>query len=128
MSVESTTRTGTLEYEIMVSGHKLIVDVAENLGGGNKGPNPHDYLTAALAGCTAVTMQMYANRKGIPLNSADVKVRIVKEGTENQIERDIKLFGDLTKEQSQRLFEIAEKCPIHNFIERGAKIQSRLVD
>ena len=88
---------------------------------------PQDYLLAALAGCTTITMQMYANRKGIPLKSADVKIQITKEGAENQILREIKLIGDLTEEQTQKIFEIAEKCPIHNFLERGAKIESRLI-
>jgi putative redox protein len=105
----------------------LATDVPEKLGGGNKAPDPHDYLVAALAGCTTITMQMYANRKGIPLESADVKVQIVQEGAENRISREIKLIGDLTDEQRQKLFAIAEKCPIHNFLERGAKIESRLL-
>lgn len=127
MAVESTLKTGNLDFEIVVSGHRLTVDVSEKLGGGNKAPDPHDYLLAALAGCTTITMQMYANRKNIPLVSADVKITIVKEGAENHILREIKLIGDLTEEQSQRLFEISEKCPIHNFLERGAKIESRLI-
>ncbi|MGE3684047.1 MAG: OsmC family protein [Bdellovibrionales bacterium] len=128
MAVESTIRTGNLDFEVVVSGHVLTVDVTEKLGGSDKGPDPHDYLVTALAGCTTITMQMYANRKGIPLESADVKIHITKEGSENRISREIKLIGALTEEQKQTLFAIAEKCPIHNFLERGAKIESRLIE
>lgn len=127
MSVESSNRIEKFTYEIHVSGHKLVTDVPIKFGGLNKGPDPHDYLQVALAGCTIITMQMYADRKGIPLKSADVKISIVKEGLENQILREIKLIGDLTEDQSQRLLEIADKCPIHNFLKRGSKIESRLV-
>ena len=127
MSVESTKRIGNLDFEITVSGHQLIADVPAKLGGLNAGPSPHDYLQAALATCTAITMQRYANRKGIPLTSSDITVRIVREGPTNQLLREIKLFGELTEEQRNSLFAIAEKCPIQRFLERGAKIESHLL-
>lgn len=126
MSVEFTKRIEQFAYEIGVSGHSLMADVSVKLGGMNKGPDPHDYLQTALAACTVITLQMYANRKEIPLESADVKVKIVLEGKENQIHREIKLIGSLNDEQKQRLLEIAEKCPIHLFLSRGAKIDSSL--
>lgn len=126
MSVESTKRIEHFAYEIIVNGHNLITDVSIKLGGTNKGPDPHDYLQAALAACTALTLQMYADRKAIPLEMADVKVKIVLEGKENRIRREIKLIGPLSDEQRQRLLEIAEKCPIHLFLSRGAKIETNL--
>jgi putative redox protein len=93
-------------------------------GGSKRGPDPHDYLQTALAACTALTMQMYAERKGIPLESADVKIKIVEEGTENRMLREIRLVGTLNDEQRQRLLAIAEKCPIHRFLSRGAQIET----
>jgi putative redox protein len=126
MPVESTKRIERLAFQVSVSGHELIADVPEKLGGTNKGPDPHDYLQAALAACTAITVQMYANRKAIPLESVDVKVRIVREGPENQIHREVKLIGPLDEDQKKRLLEIAEKCPIHHFLVRGAKIDTDL--
>jgi putative redox protein len=71
---------------------------------------------------------MYANRKGIPLDSVDVKISIAKEGKDgNEIRRDIRFHGNLSEEQKTSLFAIAEKCPVHRFLERGAKIESHLV-
>jgi putative redox protein len=67
---------------------------------------------------------MYAERKGIPLESADVKIKIVEEGTENRLLREIRLVGTLNEEQRQRLLAIAEKCPIHRFLSRGAQIET----
>ena len=128
MSVESTERIAGYHFTIRVSGHTIQADVPQKLGGGDNAPDPHDYMVSALAGCTVITMQMYANLKGIPLESADVRIRITEEGKDgNRIERDIQLKGELTEEQRQRLLQIAERCPIHNFLQRGATIQSQLV-
>ncbi len=124
MPVESSRRIENLAYEINVSGHTLIADVPSNLGGTNRGPDPHDYLQTALAACTALTMQMYAQRKGIPLESANVKIKIIEEGIDNRILREIQLDGPLSDDQKQRLLAIAEKCPIHRFLTRGAKIET----
>lgn len=127
MSIESSKRTGELSYEITSGDFKINSDVTEALGGNNSAPSPHDYLEAALAGCTAITLQMYAKRKNIPLESTDVKIKIVEEGALNRIQRDVHLVGDLTEEQRKLLFSIAEKCPVHKFITRGAQIESKLV-
>lgn len=122
MSVESTKRNGKLDFEINVNGFQLVSDVSEKNGGSALGPNPHDLLEAALAACTAITMQMYAHRKGYALKSSDVKIKITKEGAENEMSREIVLDGDLTPEQRTAILAIAEKCPIHLFLERGARI------
>jgi len=124
MPVESTHRIQNFAYEIDVSGYRLVSDVSVGSGGTNQGPDPHDYLQTALAACTVLTMQLYADKKGIPLESADVKVKITEEGTENRMHREIRLIGNLSDEQRQRLLEIAEKCPIHRFLSRGAKIET----
>jgi putative redox protein len=105
----------------------LIADVTVGSGGSNQGPDPHDYLHTALAACTALTMQLYADKKGIPLESADIKVKIVAEATDNRILREIRLIGKLSDEQRQRLLEIAERCPIHRFLTNGAKIETLAV-
>lgn len=129
MSIESSKHLEGLAYDIKLPEFLIRVDVKEKLGGANSAPDPHEYLEASLAGCTAITVQMYANRKGIPLESVDVKISIVKEGSDgNEIRRDIRFYGNLTEEQKASLFAIAEKCPIHRFLERGAKIESHMMD
>jgi putative redox protein len=126
MAVLSSQRIEDFAFEVETEHHKVFVDVTEDLGGKDSAPSPHDYLEIALAGCTAITLQMYAKRKNIPLESTDVSIHIVTEGPENEIRRDIRLKGNLTDEQRQSLLAIAEKCPIHRFLTRGAKIESHL--
>lgn len=127
MAVDSTKLIEGFAFEITSGDFKVRTDVTEKLGGKNSAPDPHDYLQVALAACTAITVQMYAKRKGIPLEYTDVKIEITAEGASNEIDRQLKFVGDLTEEQKQMLFNIAEKCPIHKFISAGAKINSRLV-
>lgn len=129
MSVETTSRKSGLAYSIRIKDFTLTADVPPDKGGRREGPDPHEYLEVALAGCTAITLQMYADRKGIPLQSVDVAIRIVAEGPgKNEIERDLRLIGDLTPEHKSRLFEIAEKCPLHKFLTAGATIRTKLVE
>ena len=126
MSVDYTKRNSDLAHEIKTGPFVVNVDVPESLGGHGTAPDPHQYLEVALAGCTALTVQMYANRKQWPLENCDVKIKIVSEGAENVISREICLIGsELTAEQKERLMDIANKCPIHRFLERGAKIESK---
>jgi putative redox protein len=127
VSVEKTKIVNGLALDVESKGFTLRVDVDEKLGGSNTGPNPHDFLEIALASCTAITMQMYAKRKNIPLVSSDIKVTITAEGAQNKMLREIKLIGDLTDEQRQSLMVIADKCPVHKFIQAGAQIESRLL-
>jgi putative redox protein len=128
MAVIGTKRVHNYTFEVNSAGHSIPVDVTTALGGDNSAPDPHDYMQIALAGCTAITLQMYAQRKEIPLESSDIKIQITQEGSENKILRQIKLLGPaLTEDQRLDLLRVANKCPIHLFLERGAQIESKLV-
>ncbi|QDK38132.1 OsmC family protein [Bdellovibrio sp. NC01] len=113
----------------IVAGHfEITAGVTQEKGGGDEGPSPHEILEAALAACTIITVQMYANRKGWKLESTDVKITIDSESkTESKISRELTFKGELDAEQKQRLFEIAEKCPIHNLLESHITITSTMV-
>lgn len=124
VSVESTQIIKGYALKVQVQEFAVQSDVSEKLGGTNTAPNPHDYLETALAACTAITVQMYANRKGIPLVSSDVKIKITAEGSENRISREIRFEGELTDEQRASLLVIADKCPIHKFLSKGAVIET----
>lgn len=126
MSVSSTKLIEGMAFEIQSSGFSVKTDVPEKLGGKNSNPDPHDYLEIALAGCTAITVQMYAKRKNIPLEYTNVAVKIISEGATNEILREIEFVGSLSDQEKQALFVIAEKCPIHKILSSGAKITSRM--
>lgn len=114
-----------MQTEISVNGHALVADEPEDLGGTDAGPDPYDYLVSALGACTAMTLRMYADRKGWPLDSVTVRLEHQKihakdcesceteNGKLDRIGLDIELEGDLEEGQRQKLLEIAEKCPVH---------------
>lgn len=121
-------RTGNLAAHFQIRDHSLISGVSAALGGLDEGADPHELLQAALAACTIITVQMYANRKQWPLESTDVKINIVSENKEGtMISRDLSFKGDLTQEQRDQLFLIANKCPIHKLLTGSVQIQSQLV-
>jgi len=123
---------------INADGHLLAGDEPASLGGKDSGPTPYDYLSAALASCTVMTLNMYARHKKIELTSAEVSVRHGKihardceecetrEGKIDQFDRIIRLEGDLSDEQRQRLLEIADRCPVHKTLHQEVAIKSSL--
>jgi putative redox protein len=120
-------RREALTIEIQARAHQLLADVAPALGGKDLAPSPHELLEAALGACTSITVQMYANRKSWKLTSCDTTVKFIQEDQNGiVIERVLDLQGELDEAQRARLFEIAEKCPIHQVIVRGAQVQTRL--
>jgi uncharacterized OsmC-like protein/pimeloyl-ACP methyl ester carboxylesterase len=119
-------RTGAgLATEISTRGFRLVADEPSSVGGGEAGPTPYDYLAAALASCTSMTLRMYADRKGWPLEEVTTEVRYDRvhaedcascEHTEGRIERftrTVTLHGELDPAARARLLEIAARCPVH---------------
>ncbi len=121
-----TARIGKDHYrtEIDVSGHALIGDEGPGLGGKNLGPAPYDFLLAGLGACTAITLRMYADRKGWPLDSVEVGLRLAnKDGL--RIDRVLTIAG-LDDEQMARLADIAERTPVTLTLKGGLPIDTRL--
>jgi putative redox protein len=103
-------------HDMEVRGFELIADEPEGSGGGDEGPRPTEYLAAALASCTAITIEMYADRKGWDVGDLEVVAEYTpRRGRETPEEIDVilKLPSGLTEEQTQRIHVIAGKCPVH---------------
>ena len=118
---------GNFAQECTIGPHKIISDALPSEGGQDRGPSPHEYLAASLGFCTTITLEMYAKRKGWPLENTEVEVMIQETPGKATFERKIHLVGPLDEEQKKRLFEIAERCPVHKTLSSQITIQSTLV-
>ncbi|HEX2604743.1 MAG TPA: OsmC family protein [Oxalicibacterium sp.] len=104
---------GKLQHIVEAGPHKLIADAPSQFGGEDAGFVPHDLLAAALGACTALTLNMYAQRKSFPLEKVDVRVEHAERDGAYVFHRHINYYGDLTGEQKESLTAIANKCPVH---------------
>lgn len=123
-----TANIGTDDYKVDVRAghHTFVSDEPEKIGGNDAGPAPFQLLLGALGSCTAITLRMYAKRKGWPLESAEVAMRHLKDGDTARIERVLTLSGDLTDEQRARLADIAERTPVTLAIKNGVAVETTL--
>jgi putative redox protein len=116
--------------EISSATHAFAADAPKEFGGGDSAPNPHELLLGSLGACTAITVQMYAKRKGWDLKGISVNVQeetVDEDGQkQSQITREIELTGDLTDEQVENLKAIADKCPIHKILNGPKKITTAI--
>jgi putative redox protein len=113
MEVKTYRGEGKLQQIIEIGQHRLLSDAAVEAGGEATGPEPHDLLAAALAACTALTVTMYARRKGFALEDLQVSVSHGQQGAAYVLSRRIRYVGSLSPEQQQRLTDVANKCPVH---------------
>jgi len=110
-------------HEVELEGHDLRVDEPADHGGTDTGPRPTQLLGASLAGCIAITVEMYADRKGWDLGPVEVDVEMSYEGpVPTSFEVGLKLPSDLDAEQRRRLLVIATKCPVHKVLAGEAHV------
>lgn len=130
---------GKFQNYVLAGDHASYADEPASVGGQDTGPSPYQYLAAALGACTSMTLRMYAEHKGLPLERVSVTLHHEKghaddcaacaEGQERKvdiIERTLTLEGDLSDEQRERLLEIADKCPVHRTLNAPVVIRTQL--
>jgi uncharacterized OsmC-like protein/alpha/beta superfamily hydrolase len=119
------TGAGKFQVQVSVNGTRFLADEPEDVGGLGSGPSPYELVSAGLGACTSMTLRLYAERKGWPLRRTRVAVRHDKvdgQTPPDVFARQIALEGPLDAEQTSRLFEIADKCPVHRTLEAGSHV------
>ncbi len=108
-----------LKQHVAVRQHRLTADEPTDDGGDDAGPSPQELLAASLASCTAVTMEMYAVRKGWDVGEVVVEVDYepAQRGSPTRFTMEVQLPKELPEEQRERLLQIAAKCPVHRTLE-----------
>jgi len=117
-------RAAGFAHEVdMEGGHSLVVDEPAERGGTDTGPRPTQLLAASLAGCTAITIEMYAERKGWEVGAIEVDVDVAYEnGIPSTFAVALQLPAELSEEQRQLLLRVAGKCPVHKVLAGEASV------
>ena len=119
-----TTTDERLHQKVQIGPHTLDADEATELGGHDAGPAPHEWILAGLGACTSMTLELYASRKGWPLEGVEVSVAGAHKDGAFVLTRHIEVRGALTDEQRARLLEIANKCPVHKSLSGPIRIET----
>ncbi len=129
---------GKFGQDVITDTHHVLADEPTRHGGRDTGPDPYEFLLAALGTCMSMTVRMYSSHKKLPLEKVSVKLshsRIhaqdcehceTKDGKIDRIDSELVLDGDLTAEQRQRMLEISNKCPVHRTLHSEIDVQTRL--
>ncbi len=132
------TREGKFTQLVVAGPHVLRADEPVDVGGLASGPSPYDLVLAGLGACTAMTIRMYADLKGLPLERVTVELRHDKihaqdcaecetrDGKVDRIERIVRLEGALDEAMRAKLLEIANKCPVHRTLHSEVTVPTRL--
>ncbi len=121
-------RTGTYRHMVDIRSHHTAVDEPLDSGGEDTAPSPQELLAASLASCTAITMEMYAARKGWDLGYVEVECEYTpaERGCPTKFELVMRLPEDATDEQVERLRVIAAKCPVHRTLDGEVMFNERV--
>ena len=122
------TRAGNLRQAIRIRDHQLTIDEPTDKGGEDQGPSPQEILAASLAACTAITMEMYAKRKGWDVGDVEVSCDYTpaERGCPTRFNLVMRFPDSMTDEQMERLRVIAAKCPIHRTLEGEVMFDERV--
>jgi len=121
-------RTGNFAHTIRIRDHELEADEPVDAGGDDSAPSPQELLAASLASCTAITVEMYAKRKGWDLGpiSVDVEYTPAERGCQTRFKLVLRLPDGLSDEQVERLRVIAAKCPVHRTLDGEVAFDERV--
>jgi putative redox protein len=121
-------RTGTLRQSIKIRDHQLTIDEPSEKGGDDNGPSPQELLAASLASCTAITMEMYAKRKGWDVGDVEVACDYTpaERGCPTRFNLVLRFPDTMDAEQVERLRVIAAKCPVHRTLEGEVMFDERV--
>jgi len=117
-----------LTHDVKAGSHTITVDEPERAGGEDMGPSPQELLAAALASCTAVTMEMYAQRKGWNVSGLVVDCRYTpaERGCPTRFDMVYTMPAHLEDDQVERLMIIAARCPVHRTLEGEVAFEERV--
>jgi putative redox protein len=117
-----------LKHHVEIGSHKVTSDEPEASGGSDAGPSPQDLLAVSLAACSAITLEMYAKRKGWDVGDVvvDVDYEPAQRGSPTRFQMIVRLPKELSEDQRDKLMQIVAKCPVHRTLEGEVMFEEKL--
>ncbi len=124
----TSTRSGTYKQSVRVRDHQLTADEPRDIGGDDAGPSPQELLAASLASCTAITMEMYAQRKGWEIGGVEVECNYTpaERGCPTRFQLLLRIPSEVPDEIATKLQVIAAKCPVHRTLDGEVMFEERV--
>ena len=121
-------QTVNLRHDVKIGSHTITADEPKDNGGDDEGPSPQELLAASLASCTAITMEMYARRKGwdVAGMTVDCDYKPAERGSITRFQLVMRMPAHLSEEQVDKLQAIAAKCPVHRTLEGEVAFDERV--
>lgn len=127
VNIQASINEKRYETTILSGNHQITADEPVSIGGEDLGFSPDELLAASLSACTAITLRMYANRKGwTHITGFKVDVKFERLNGSSRFERVIKIEGSPSEEEKERLLTIANKCPVHQTLTQPASIDTEI--
>jgi putative redox protein len=114
--------------DLILDNHTLVGDEPLENGGKDLGPSPGDLIRLSLASCTAITLRMYANRKGFDVRQIEVKIHTEATGNKTIFHRLVQITGNIDEAQRKRMMQIADKCPVHKMLTNPIEIITQFTE
>ena len=125
-SVRISSNQSRYGQDVSIRQFQLMADEPTSNGGNDAGPTPFEWILAGLGSCQAMTIKMYAERKGWKLETVVVDLSHAVQDHQHIIQVELGLMGDLDDAQRQRLLAIAGRCPVHQLLTTSAEIHTQL--
>jgi putative redox protein len=121
-------RNGTYQHDLKVRDHIVSADEPRDSGGDDAAPSPQEFLAVSLASCTAITLEMYADRKGWDVGPVEVECEYspAERGCPTRFSLVVRLAEGLSQDQVDRLMVIAAKCPVHRTLDGEVMFDERV--
>jgi putative redox protein len=128
MRATASRRHDSLKHDLSIREHRFLADEPRENGGDDAGPSPQELLAASLASCTAITIEMYARRKGWDVGDLEVNVDYepAQRGSPTRFKMEVRMPKELPDDQRERLMQIAAKCPVHRALEGEVMFDERV--
>jgi putative redox protein len=128
MKARARRENGTFKHDLEIRDHHMTADEPEDNGGDDTGPSPEELLAASLASCSAITIEMYANRKGWDIGDLEVDVDYepAQRGSPTKFRMEVRMPKELPEDQRERLMQIAAKCPVHRTLEGEVMFEEKV--